>query len=301
MPNKTLLVLVGVAVFLVWRRHICAGSRLGSGASQMVRSDKEEVQQQFADRFVTTLTSGRTKTGCHTAIGEDRVSCGTIKPRNSKNPITPPTEKFAILPVDPTKGTFAILSQASGKLCADDNGKLQCTRTALGPWETFTAERVSANEVAIKGYRLDKSGGRYCADDGINVNCNRTSIGGWETFTASNPNAFFNRSELPPYRPPLPALPSDQMHVMVMSPYTRLGDKPLVVSVPPEFTSKTVVIDVSPVAPPSRLDKPPRFFTVTFKHPEGSTSTSLLTGKVAAQPKDVWVRAIFPPSPKPRE
>lgn len=146
-----------------------------------------------ADKSSTTqLISGRTLKGCHTAIGQDRVSCGTIRLPGSTTNIDAPAENFIIQHLDPAKGTFAIKSEKTGLFCTDINGRLICRTPEIGTRETFTAERVSDKRLAIKAYSTSKDK-RYCSDANTNIDCNnpRGMRGNWEVFTATNPDAFF--------------------------------------------------------------------------------------------------------------
>jgi len=176
MDRRAVYILLGVAAFYAWRRGLGLSwaGRVGSAVSSNI----------------TTLVSGRTGRHCHTQIGEDRVSCDTIRPRNSKKPFLPPREDFQIEHISRSKGTFAIRSLKTGRYCTDaDNGQLRCTADKIGPREQFTATSLGPGKVAIKGYRTNAEG-RYCGDDKTNIGCTRTTPGAWEAFTGSNIDAL---------------------------------------------------------------------------------------------------------------
>lgn len=113
-------------------------------------------------------------------------------------------------------------------------------------------------------------------------------------------------NEIPPYRPPLPqGLDPGQMHLMAMTGFalrqsdweTKRPQSPIVVTVPAEFSSKTVVIDLMPRFFPPTLDKPPyRIFNV--KH---TTTAPTMRVTIPPQSFGLWLRAVVPPSPVPRD
>lgn len=76
-------------------------------------------------------------------------------------------------------------------LCAETGGgrEMIANRTAVGPWETFTVERLDqTGALLMSGDRvaLRTANGQYlCAENGGGgeVVANRTTMGPWETFT----------------------------------------------------------------------------------------------------------------------
>ena len=83
----------------------------------------------------------------------------------------------SIKPISTIKGTIALRSRKTNKICAVEGDKIKCDRDSINQWEKFNIENLGDNYIAIRGGKDNK----YCSDD-VRIQCNRDSINQWEKF-----------------------------------------------------------------------------------------------------------------------